>query len=162
MNTSRNSGRRSAQVTVLLKPLASMFSQDLDTTRRSNEFCILAEFQVRSPTQSPQFVAPLNNLGGISYRAVQHNGQGSTRFECPVEKRGRVARMPSRRRFWAPRPGVGSCPAVRFLRNLLMSSFESTNRSRQVSGTSDASKTRSVLIRQWDGFGLQYRANDCR
>jgi hypothetical protein len=39
-----------------------MFSQDLDTTWRSNEFCILAEFQVRSPIQSPKFVAPLNSL----------------------------------------------------------------------------------------------------
>ena len=41
----------------------------------------------------------------------------------------------------------GRTPVIRLSRNLLISPLESTNRFGQVSGTSDASKTQSALIR---------------
>jgi hypothetical protein len=47
---------------------------------------------------------------------------------------------------------VGQSPVTRLSRNLLISPFISGNRPRQVSGTSDASKTQSGLTRTYKGF----------
>jgi len=79
------------------------------------------------PTQK-RVSKPMSTAGrGISYRVVQHNGQGSTRFECPVEKRGAWPGCHPQTILGAPSWGW-QLSAVRLLRNLLMSSFESTNR----------------------------------
>src|SRR6266850_4837980 len=55
------------------------------------------------------------------------------------------------------REALGPIPIVRLLRNLSINYFESINQSRQVSGTSDASKTRSVLL--MEGLSMVFRQN---